>query len=108
MTVSHSTPRIADVILEQLGGSRFLTMTGASYLVAGDRALHMRLPRNASCANRLTIVLEAGDTYTVTFYRSSTGKRVSEHTGVFVEQLRPLFERVTNLATSLGDLRAAR
>ena len=110
MTVSHSTPRIADVILEQLGGSRFLQMTGASHLVAGDRALHMRLPRNASGANFLSIELEPSDTYRITFakLRNVTIREVYVADRVHVDELRPIFEKVTNLATSLGDLRGAR
>jgi hypothetical protein len=61
MTDSNSTARVADFILAQLGAHKCLAMTGASHLVAGERALHMRLPRNASGANRLTIVLEDGE-----------------------------------------------
>jgi hypothetical protein len=56
-----STARAADVILAQLGAHKFFAMTGASHLVAGERALHTRLPRNASGANQLTIILEYGE-----------------------------------------------
>ena len=37
---------IATTILQQLGGSRFIAMTGAKNLVAEENALIFRLPEN--------------------------------------------------------------
>jgi hypothetical protein len=82
-------------------------MTGASYLVAGDRALHMRLPGNATRANRLSIELAPIDTYRLTFHRSATGQvRLLLCDDVYAEGLRSAFEHATNLATSLGKVSA--
>lgn len=39
---------VAKTILEQLGGSRFLALTGSRNLVGDDTSLTMRLARNKS------------------------------------------------------------
>lgn len=50
--------KVADIILEQLGGSKFLAMTGANHLLSDGNTLRMNLPKNASKANRLWITLK--------------------------------------------------
>ena len=42
---------IPNVILQQLGGNKFLAMTGAKNLVGDGNTLRMTLPRNGSKAN---------------------------------------------------------
>ena len=37
--------RVADIILEQLGGNKFLAMTGANHLVSDGNTLRMNLPK---------------------------------------------------------------
>ncbi len=59
--------QIANVILQQLGGRRFVAMTGARCLVAIDNGLRFRIGRNGSRANMVSIVLRGDDTYTMTF-----------------------------------------
>ena len=56
--------KVAEKILEQLGGQKFIAMTGANHFVADGNTLRMALPKNASKANRLYITLDATDTYT--------------------------------------------
>ena len=68
--------RIADIILQQLGGNKFLVMTGAKNLVADGNTLRMTLPKNCSRANRLYITLDADDTYTMRFFKY-TASRIS-------------------------------
>ena len=63
---------VARTILEQLGGNKFLAMTGAKNLGFSKDSLSMHLPKNMSKANRLTIKLEWDDTYTMRFYRYSS------------------------------------
>ncbi len=60
---------VAKEIMRQLGGQRFLIMTGCKHPIGGENELQLHLPRNASKANAMRIHLDASDTYTVKFYR---------------------------------------
>lgn len=98
---------VAEVILQQLGGGRFIAMTGARGLVGASKALQFNLPRFSGVkVNHVQIVLEPSDTYRVTFYRvSRTSVKVLAEVGdVYCDQLRDVFERHTGLATSLGTM----
>jgi hypothetical protein len=102
---------IAQTILTQLGGRRFLAMTGARALVAHDRALSFRLPgAGGFCKggiNRVRITLNALDTYDIEFTRVRGIKvtPVVKLFDVYAEQLREAFTRETGLAVSLGTMR---
>ena len=63
----------AQIILEQLGGNKFIAMTGAKNFVSDGDTLRMTLPRNGSKANRLNITLAPDDTYTMHFFKFSAG-----------------------------------
>ena len=108
---------IADTILQQLGGGRFVVMTGSRDFIAIDNGLRMGLARNASKANRLDITLNAMDTYDMKFYRY-TGPRystrggqfkmypekittVKEYNDIYFDQLQELFTNVTGMYTRL-------
>jgi hypothetical protein len=97
------TNAIATTILEQLGGNRFLTMTGAKGLLDTGRGLQMKLP-TISRASCIVITLEADDTYTVQAYRGrglnmcAYGEPVSQ---VYADSLRRVFEDLTGLYTKL-------
>lgn len=98
--------QIARTIFEQLGGSRFVAMTGArcSYDCG---ALIVKLPRSAV----MTVELMPSDTYQVKFGKLASMHAVfdgkpavqwrSVHDDVYAEDLRELFERETGLCTSL-------
>ena len=107
--------RVTDIILEQLGGSKFLAMTGANHLLSDRNTLRMNLPKNASKANRLWITLNANDTYTMNFFRFTAGKlnkktftwtedkkvNVKEFKGVYCDMLQDIFTSVTGMYTHL-------
>lgn len=111
----ETTTRIADVILDQLGGNRFLAMTGAKYLLDTGDGLSMTIPRNVSKANRLKITLNGLDLYDVEFTRYTperfyrkTGtmtpdkwETVKVFNGVYCDQLQELFTSVTGMYTHL-------
>ena len=99
---------VPDIILRQLGGTRFITMTGVKNL-----SLNMTLPRNKSKANRLSVTLNNNDTYTLRFYRY-TAPRLNHKTytfsnekvtevehidQIYCDQLESVFTRVTGLYT---------
>ena len=106
---------IANTILEQLGGQKFIAMTGANHFVADGNTLRMALPKNASKANRLYITLDATDTYTMHFFKYTAGRlnmktfawtedktvEVKTISGVFWDSLQAIFTEVTGMYTHL-------
>lgn len=99
--------QVANTILEQLGGRRFLVMTGSNNLVGSEHGLSMKLARNSTSANALRITLDADDTYTVLFMRVCRVKGELKQTpiktlsGVYADQLQTIFTDTTGLDTSL-------
>lgn len=98
---------IPEIILNQLGGNKFIAMTGSKNFVADGNTLRMTLAKNGSRANRLHITLDADDTYTMHFFRytaSFTNAKITEvktFRGVYCDQLQELFTDVTKLYTRL-------
>jgi hypothetical protein len=91
----------ATTILTQLGGNRFIAMTGAKNLVGGDNDLTFSLParlaRNG--INKIRVALDASDTYTVTAYRyrALNLTQIEAVDGVYCDNLRDVFTSVTGL-----------
>ena len=98
MTNTHQT--IAETILQQLGGNRFLAMTGANYLMYDGPALRFRLPRGARGVKHVKIALTQHDLYDVTF-QATTGRVIAERAGVPCDSLRSVFTAVTGFDTTL-------
>ncbi len=99
---------VANTILEQLGGNKFLAMTGANTLVGSENSLSMRLPaRTRNKANALTITLTPMDDYTLEFTSIRGGKFTPKGTvsGVYNDNLRDVFTAQTGLYTTLGTMR---
>lgn len=97
---------IATEIMRQIGGRRFMAMTGSRNPIAGERSLSFNLARNASRAKYMTIELQADDTYTVTFSRLVRKTyeivTVEQFDGVYADQLQSIFTDVTGLYTRLS------
>lgn len=106
---------VANIIYNQLGGNKFVVMTGSKNFLDDGNTLRMALAKNASKANRLWITLEADDTYTMRFFKY-TAPRYSTKTytfsdekitevrtikGVYCDMLQELFTEVTGLYTRL-------
>ncbi len=95
----------ATTILGQLGGAKFIAMTGARDLVDGNGTLVFALPSRLTKAgiNKVSIRLTPWDTYDVTFYkiRGINFKIISEHGGIYADGLQELFTRETGLDTRL-------
>ena len=98
---------VATTILEQLGGRRFLAMTGAKHLVGTETSLGFTLPGTPGFVrqgiNRVQITLTPMDTYIVAFCRSTKKgwKEVDRCEDIYAENLQECFTRVTGLATRL-------
>ena len=114
MTRNHE---IATTILQQLGGNRFVAMTGAKDFLAIKNGLQFKIGRNASKANRVEIKLNGSDLYDMQFiaYRPYSVKvdhkrcevreipekrtTVREYNDIFFDQLQELFTETTGLYT---------
>ena len=118
-----NTQEIAKTILEQLGGGRFVAMTGASSMSSGmfgdaasntrEPGLSMRIGRNGKGVKGVIITLEPSDTYRLRFITQKRAPSyevvtLAEVEGVYVSSLREVFERHTDLLTSLGTMGGAK
>lgn len=101
---------VAQTILAQLGGNRFVAMTGAKNLTSDRNCLIFRLPRQRGFVkdgiNAVRVTLEPSDTYTMTFFRQMGApthavRTVREYTDVYAEDMRRLFTEATGLDTHL-------
>lgn len=107
--------RVADIILQQLGGGRFIAMTGSKNFVSDGNTLRMSLAKNSSKANRLWITLDGDDTYTMRFFKYAaprfntktctfTEEKVTEIkkiSGVYCDMLQDIFTNTTGLYTRI-------
>lgn len=94
---------VAETILQQLGGNKFIAMTGAKDLQSKGNLLSMKFPRTFNGVNYLTIKLNSWDTYDLDFgYLSGNNvRRVALKTGVMANDLQEIFTEVTGLYTHL-------
>lgn len=97
--------QIAQTILEQLGGNKFVIMTGAKQFVAIPNGIRFKLPANFADKgiNFVVITLDSMDTYTMIFakVRGMNIKPIEESYGIYCDMLQSEFKRVTGLDTHL-------
>ena len=96
---------VAAEIMRQLGGGRFILMTGARYFVADDDySLSFQIPRSNGI-QAVTIKLNGGDTYDMEFCklnRTPPCRHIVETAhDIYYDSLQEVFTRRTGLATSL-------
>lgn len=94
--------QVANTILAQLGGNKFLAMTGAKNLVGGDDTLRFKIPLSNGI-NHVSITLDCDDTYRITFgkFRKLELRIVHSQGTVYADQLQTLFTDQTGLDTRL-------
>lgn len=98
---------IAKVILSQLGGNKFITMTGARNLFSLTEqlgGLSFKLPKFSGVkVNYVKIVLNSSDLYDVEFGRIYGNKYtvISKHSDIYCDMLVELFEKETGLLAKL-------
>ena len=96
---------VANTILNQIGGRRFIMMTGAKDFVASEYGITFRLPARSAKQgiNKVRIVLLADDTYEMQFikYANMMDKRIATSSGVYCDMLEDVFEANTGLYTSM-------
>lgn len=105
LALEPSDRAVAQTILAQLGGRRFVLMTGAKNLLGAASSLSFRLPANFASdgINYVRVTLNGLDTYDVEFLRLHGVKSAVKayEAGIYAEDLRRVFTRVTGLDTSL-------
>ena len=110
---------IARTIYEQIGGNRFVVMTGAKDIVLLPDGLRFKIGRNKSKTNLVEIKLNGMDLYDMVFiyhrngylkvdHEKLTAKWIDDKTelvkryeDIYFDQLEELFTRVTGLYTRL-------
>lgn len=104
-TMTKTDKTVAIEILKQLGGNKFIAMTGAKNLTCDNNSmgfqLSSRLTKNKSSFCKITLTVM--DTYDVEFksIRNFEVKEISSFEGIYNDQLVSVFERETGLATKL-------
>jgi len=95
---------IAKTILCQLGGNKFIAMTGAKSFVGSENSLAFKIGRNKTKCNYVQVIYNYGkDLYEMRFsFVSVKGleelKKIEE---VYAEDLQDLFTEFTGLYTYL-------
>lgn len=108
---------VATTILQQLGGNKFIVMTGAKdfFALENGGGLGMSIPRNKSKANRLKIKLMPDDTYTLEWIKFSPSRWqpkkltftepkvtvLKTQEGVYCDMLQEFFTEYTGMYTHL-------
>jgi len=101
---AQNEPNIAKTILEQLGGNKFVVMTGAKNFLNIGNGLSFKLPGagfTKNGINYIKIILEPNDTYTMEFgrIRGTNYKIISQHSDIYFDQLQEIFTQETGLDT---------
>ena len=99
---------VAQTILQQLGGSRFLLMTGSAVAEMKSFHVNLDLQKNKSKANRLKIsYVVSKDCYCMEFLltddigRIEYVESVERFEDVYFDQLQDIFEDVTGFFTTI-------
>ena len=92
-------------LLQQLGGNKFIAMTGAKNLAVdkSKNELHMKIGRNSKSISHVIIKLTSADLYNMEFLsiRGSSRKIKSKEKGVYADQLGKMFTKNTGLNVRL-------
>jgi len=95
--------QVAKTILQQLGGNKFIAMTGAKNLGASGKSLSMKIGRNSKSISHVVITLKSSDLYDMEFIRmrGASRKVVKKVTGVYNDMLGKIFTKYTGLRVRL-------
>lgn len=109
MTKSEQNKAIADTILQQLGGLKFIVITGANSFSYGDNSLNFRLSSRMTKhkAQCMRITLNGKDLYDLELMkiRNFELKLVDKKTDIDAEALQRVFTEMTGLNTSIGQIK---
>ena len=93
----------AAIILKQIGGNRFIAMTGAKGFTFSDKYMSFKIGRNSKGINFVRIGHNAMDTYDMEFgFVSVKGIKVKKKVkGVYADMLGTMFKKHTGMNVSL-------
>jgi len=93
----------AAIILKQIGGNRFIAMTGAKGFAFSDKYMSFKIGRNSKGINFVRIGHNAMDTYDMEFgFVSVKGIKVKKKVkGVYADMLGTMFKKCTGMNVSL-------
>ena len=95
----------AQTTIKQLGGNKFIAMTGAKNFVQDSKkkSISFKIGRAKKSINYVRITLNGMDTYDMEFLRARGGKItvVAKHKGIYNDQLQDIFTQETGLYTHL-------
>jgi len=98
---------IGQTILQQLGGNKFIVMTGAKHFGYSDKdkTLSFKIGRNASKANYVRIKLTSMDLYDMTFIRihGANYDELKTYEGLYADMLQSAFTEYTGMYTRLAE-----
>ena len=94
-----------ETILKQLGGNKFIAMTGAKNLATGGnkKNLSFSIGRNSKGVTHVMIKLTSMDTYEMEFINMRGAKRkvIKKVKGVYGDMLPKIFQKYTGMRTRL-------
>lgn len=92
---------VANTILQQLGGGRFVMMTGAKNFIGNESSLTFKVGRNEKGVTHFRITLMPSDTYKLEALkvRKLTVKTAEEADDIYCDMLQEVFTRMTGLYT---------
>lgn len=103
--------QVGSTIIQQLGGNRFISMTGAKdFGLLPELGIHFKIGKNHRNINFVTIKFNEGlDLYEMTFEKMRISKKtwdvkrtvVSSHEQVYCDMLQSVFTSETGMYTSL-------
>ena len=93
----------ANEILNQLGGNKFIVMTGATCYTDNNGQTLITKFKGSKVANIMYVTLNSMDLYDVKIckYKGLNVKIVKEVTNAYNDMLKSIFENTTGLRTSL-------
>lgn len=96
---------VANEILGQLGGNKFIAMTGAKNFYATNNGMGFKLPgtMTKNHINYIKITLNCMDTYDIEFFKIRAGviKIIETFEGAYNDMLQDLISNKTGLRLSL-------
>ena len=103
LTEKKMDKRKAAIILKQIGGNRFIAMTGAKGFAFSDKYMSFKIGRNSKGINFVRIGHNAMDTYDMEFgFVSTRGIKVKKKVkGVYADMLGTMFKKYTGMNVRL-------
>lgn len=105
MTTQHNNEMtVATTILAQLGGNRFVAMTGSKNFMGRPDGLTFKTGRNPKGVTHVRVTLTPADLYNVEFLKirgTQAPVKMAEVGGIYCDQLEEVFTNHTGLYTRL-------